>query len=284
MELNIRLVEEQKDYWAVEEISKAAWSLADFREVIPAHLMITFQQNGGLLLGAWLDGKLVGFSVSFVGLTSDGRVKLCSEQLGILPEYQSLNIGYQLKLAQRNHILARGIDHITWTFDPLETKNGNLNMHKLGVVCNTYLINIYGTAAGINAGLPTDRFQVDWWLDSQHVSNRLTAGSPNTLAGLLAEGVPVVNTAVGDPFPRPPEHVLPFDGRPALLQLPVSIRALKQADMPLALAWRMHTRELFLNAFAQGYAASDLLFTPESCYYLLETVESPRVSETSGTH
>jgi predicted GNAT superfamily acetyltransferase len=266
MEVDIRLVEEPADYWAVEDISKAAWGLEDYREVIPAHLMITFQQNGGLLLGAWLDGKLVGFSVGFIGLTADGQVKFCSEQLGVLPEYQSLNIGHQMKLAQRDHMLARGIGHITWTYDPLETKNGNLNLHKLGAVCNTYFVNLYGTAAGINAGLPTDRFQVDWWLNSAHVTERLMAGSPNSLARLQAEGVPIVNAANEG---RPLKSITPFSGNRLLMQVPASIRALKQANPELALAWRLHTRELFMALFAQGYKATDLFYTPAACYYLL---------------
>lgn len=285
MKLDIRLVEEPADYWTVEDISKAAWGLNDYREVIPAHLMITFQQNGGLLLGAWLDGKLVGFSVGFIGLTADGsatngRVKFCSEQLGVLPEYQSYSIGYRLKLAQRDHLLARGIDHATWTYDPLETQNGNLNLHKLGAVCNTYYINLYGTAAGINAGLPTDRFQVDWWLDSRHVTSRLpgTATSPalstsvNTLDDLRDEGVPVINPAQGIPHPRPGGAIIP-PGHPRLLmQVPASIRALKREDPELALAWRLHTRDLFISLFAEGYKTTDLLYTPDSCYYLLEAM------------
>jgi predicted GNAT superfamily acetyltransferase len=275
MKLDIRLVEEPADYWAVEEISKAAWSLDDYREVIPAHLMITFQQNGGLLLGAWLDGKLVGFSIGFIGLTADGtvtngRVKFCSEQLGVLPEYQSYNIGYRLKLAQREHLLARGIDHATWTYDPLETKNGNLNLHKLGAVCHTYYINLYGTAAGINAGLPTDRFQVDWWLDSQHVTSRLQGTAANTLDNLRDEGVPIINPAQGIPHPRPGGAIIPPGHTRLLMQVPASIRTLKQEDPELALAWRLHTRDLFISLFTEGYKATDLLHTPDTCYYLLE--------------
>lgn len=274
MQLDIRLIEEPADYWAVEEISRAAWGLDDYHEVIPAHLMITFQQNGGLLLGAWLDGKLVGFSIGFIGLTEDGtatngRVKFCSEQLGVLPEYQSHNIGYRMKLAQREHLLARGIDHATWTYDPLETKNGNLNLHKLGAVCNTYYVNLYGTAAGINAGLPTDRFQVDWWLDSQHVTNRLQGISPNSLDGLRDEGLPVINPAQGVPHPRPAGAIIPPGHSRLLMQVPASIRILKRDDPELALAWRLHTRDLFVSLFAQGYQATDMLHTTDACYYLL---------------
>lgn len=267
MSVQIRLVETQDEYRAVEEVSKAAWGLGDYREVIPAHLMITFQQNGGLVLGAWLAGELVGFSLSFVGLTADGRVKVCSEQLGVLPQYQNLQLGYQLKVAQRQHLQARGMALATWTYDPLESKNANLNIHKLGAVCNSYFVNLYGEAEGINAGLPTDRFQVDWWVSSAHVARRIGGQSMVTLADLQATAVPLINPA---PANRPAENVAHLHETRLLLQVPANIRAIKQADPALALAWRLHTRELFLALFSQGYWVVDLLFAGDACYYLLQ--------------
>ena len=150
------------------------------------------------MLGAFLDKKMIGFSIGFIGLTADGQMKFCSEQLGVLPAYQSQNIGYRLKMAQREIMLARQIDHITWTFDPLETKNGNLNLHKLGCRCRTYLLNVYGAGQGINAGLPTDRFLVDWWLKDPDVSSRLSGNYSLTLAELRQGGVPVLNEGMTD--------------------------------------------------------------------------------------
>lgn len=268
--LDIHLISDKETYDAVEEISKAAWNLPNYREVIPSHLMITFQQNGGLVLGAYLDGKLVGFSVSFIGLTDDGRVKLCSEQLGILPQYQSHNIGYRLKLAQREEMLSRGINHITWTFDPLETKNGKLNLNKLGAVCNTYLLNVYGKITGINAGIATDRFQVDWWLDSPHTNQRIQAGSTNQLNDLFANNAIILNPIIEGEFPIPSQQKTPIEGSQLLLQVPAKFQALKQANLELAKTWRQHTRELFTAVFQQGYLATDLLFMGDTCYYLLE--------------
>ncbi len=79
------------------------------------------------------------------------------------------------------HVLAQGIDLITWTFDPLETRNATLNFHKLGAVCNTYFPNLYGDMRdGLNAGLPSDRFQVDWWIASERVAQRLAGEPPST--------------------------------------------------------------------------------------------------------
>jgi predicted GNAT superfamily acetyltransferase len=232
--------------------------------------MITFQQNGGLLLGAYLNDELVGFSLSFIGLTADGRVKLCSEQLGILPQHQSLNIGYQLKLAQRDEMISRGINHITWTYDPLETKNGNLNLHKLGAMCNTYLLNVYGEAEGINAGIATDRFQVDWWLDNPHTSQRLKGENLNELDAIIAEGEVFLNSMTDDEFPRPQTTETPLLNNRLLLQVPTNIQKMKQFDLPLAQLWRQHTRDIFTAVFQQGYLATDLIFANSRCYYLLE--------------
>ncbi len=72
----------------------------------------------------------------------------------------------------------QGLSHITWTYDPLLSRNAQLNIAKLGAVCNTYLQAEYGTLRdGLNAGLPSDRFQVDWWLRSRRVERRLSRRS-----------------------------------------------------------------------------------------------------------
>ena len=90
----------------------------------------------------------------------------------MLPEWQSRGVGYALKVAQREAVLQQGLRLITWTYDPLESKNARLNIAKLGAVCNTYIRNYYGELRDdINLGLATDRFQVDWWIASSHVEN-----------------------------------------------------------------------------------------------------------------
>lgn len=273
--LEIHLITRLEDFKAVEEISKQVWQLPNYREVIPAHLMITFQQNGGLLLGAYLDGELVGFSLSFIGLTDDGRVKLCSEQLGVLPHIQGKNIGYQLKLAQREEMMSRGINHITWTYDPLETLNGNLNLHKLGAMCNTYYLNVYGDADGINAGIATDRFQVDWWLDNPHTIQRLKGENLNDLAVLLAEEDILLNGMTDDELPRPETTATPIQNSRLLVQVPTQFQMIKQSNLALAKLWRQHTRDIFTAVFQQGYLATDLLIDGRRGYYLLEKESAP---------
>ena len=91
-------------------------------------------------------------------------------------------MGFALKRAQWQMVRYQGIDRITWTFDPLLSRNAWLNITRLGAVCNTYLRDFYGKMADVlNQGLPTDRFDVDWWVNSQRVNRRLSRRRRNDL-------------------------------------------------------------------------------------------------------
>jgi predicted GNAT superfamily acetyltransferase len=274
--IEIRLIQTHDEYLAVERLQREVWHLEDV-EIVPDHVLLTAQKNGGVVLGAFEvapeQERLVGFVFGFVGLTPDGKVKHCSHIAGVAPKRQNLNVGYCLKLAQREHVLAQGIDLITWTFDLLESRNARLNCHKLGATCRTYLRNLYGNMRdGLNAGLPSDRLQVDWHISSAHVADRLRDGWVGTsLSALLAEGVPILNRVLpdGEDLPHPSQKVLPVEGDRLLIQIPARFQAVKAADLELARAWREHTRVLFEAAFAAGYTVVDLLFEDgQSCYLL----------------
>ena len=283
--LEIRPVQTHDEYLAVEQIQREVWGDDDVM-VVPNHMLITAQKNGGLLLGAFEvlpetgQEQLVGFVFGFVGLAPSagsgqaphGQVKHCSHMAGVLPAYQNQNVGYRLKLAQREYVLAQGMDLITWTFDPLESRNARLNFHKLGATCRTYLRNLYGDMHDeLNAGLPSDRFQVDWYIASAHVVSCLHGDQIGpSLSGLQAEGVQALNRPLPGDLPRPPQATLPIAGDRLLVHIPAHIQAIKAADLGLALAWREHTRVLFEAAFAAGYTVVDLLFENEQACYLLE--------------
>ena len=280
MTIEIRPLKTIEEYRALGPLQQEAWqhNAADF---VPDHVLLTVQKNGGAVLGAFESPskeegeRLVGFAFGFVGLTHDGRIKHCSHMVGVLPAYQNQNVGYRLKLAQRKRVLAQGINLITWTFDPLESRNARLNFHKLGVTCNTYLRNLYGSMrGGLNVGLPSDRFQVDWHISSARVTERLRDDwAGHSLAALQVEGAAILNPARPG---EPPCQAHPIEGERLLIQIPARFQAVKAADMELARAWRTHTRELFEAAFAAGYTAIDLLFEKGTSCYLLEKGWSPR--------
>jgi predicted GNAT superfamily acetyltransferase len=198
-------------------------------------------------------------------------MKHCSHIAGALPGYRDRGVGYALKLRQREIVRAQGIDLITWTFDPLESRNARFNFHKLGATCDVYLRNLYGAMRDkLNAGLPSDRFQVEWRIASRRVEARLRGETEvSSVSALMAEGVPLVHHSVtGEPLP-PSRKPLVEEER-MLIQIPADFQSLKVADRNLALEWRLHTRASFEEAFAKGYVVTDLLVEDGRSYYLLE--------------
>jgi predicted GNAT superfamily acetyltransferase len=97
--------------------------------------------------------------------------------LAVRKDYRNAGLGRQMKLMQREDALARGIELIEWTFDPLEIKNAYLNIEKLGAIARRYNINQYGiTTSPLQGGLPSDRLIAEWWLKSQRVETLLATG------------------------------------------------------------------------------------------------------------
>jgi predicted GNAT superfamily acetyltransferase len=274
MAIEIRPVKTEGEYHAVEQLQREIWGAQDI-EIVAFETLMTAHKNGGVMLGAFdtIEGeeRMIGFVFGFLGLTAEGRVKHCSHIAGALPGYRDRGVGYALKLKQREIVLAQGIDLITWTFDPLESRNARFNFSKLGCVCGVYLRNLYGAMRDkLNAGLPSDRFQIDWRIASPRVEARLRGEAvARPASALMSDGVPLVNSPVaGEPL-RPSATAIIKEER-ILIQIPYDFQSLKATDRDLALEWRLHTRALFEDAFARGYLATDLLVESGRSFYLLE--------------
>ncbi|MEW5830216.1 MAG: GNAT family N-acetyltransferase [Chloroflexota bacterium] len=279
-ELTIRLLETPEDIAAVEKLQSLVWPGSEI-EIVPAHVLLTVIHNGGLVIGAFLGGELVGFVFGFPGLefVPDGpHPKHCSHMMGVHPGHRSGGIGYALKRAQWQMVRHQGLSHVTWTYDPLLSRNAHLNISRLGAVCNFYRRSEYGELRdGLNAGLPTDRFQVDWWVNSQRVVRRMgdRARRGFGLDHFLQAGVQAlypVQTGPGG-LPRPPEHFPPPGDRLALAEIPSDFHDLKAKDFSLARDWRFFGREVFESVFAAGYLVTDFVFergagAPRSLYVL----------------
>jgi predicted GNAT superfamily acetyltransferase len=238
--------------------------------------------NGGLLVGAFLDNELIGFVFGFPGIefTPDGpRPKHCSHMMGIHPGRRDSGIGFALKRAQWQMVRHQGLDHITWTYDPLLSRNANLNIAKLGAVCNTYRRSEYGEMRdGLNAGLPSDRFLVDWWINTRRVDRRLSKRPRRPLKlddFSKAELQPLYSLRRrSDQLPKPPEHFSPLNGNLTLAEIPSDFGALKDADFSLARDWRFFSREVFETAFAEGYIVTDFIYDEARSFYVLAHGES----------
>jgi predicted GNAT superfamily acetyltransferase len=177
--MDIREIVAMEELRAVERLQKEVWSCDDL-EILPAIHMIAARHVGAILLGAFDGNALVGFVYGFPGFEGDMRV-IHSDMLAVRDEYRDRGVGRALKLAQRDHALARGVTRITWTFDPQQTRNANLNLTHLGVIADRYLRDFYGqTTSPLHAG-GTDRLWVTWYLhqrpEVEKVEQRIAVAS-----------------------------------------------------------------------------------------------------------
>jgi predicted GNAT superfamily acetyltransferase len=264
----------------VEELQRIVWPGSE-TDVVPAHMLLTAAHNGGLVLGAFDDEKLVGMLFGFPGLygVPDGpRPKHCSHMLGVLPGTRDAGVGFALKRAQWQIVRKQGLDRITWTYDPLLSRNGHLNITRLGAVCNTYLREVYGQMRDeLNVGLPSDRFQVDWWINTRRVERRLSRRPRGALDlahydAANAQSLYLVSDSA-EGLICPPEHFVTPGGALLLAEIPPDFLKLKAADLELGRTWRMFTRELFETCFSAGYLVTDFIYDttgsrPRSFYVL----------------
>jgi predicted GNAT superfamily acetyltransferase len=245
--LSIRGIEEISEMRAVEELQKEVWGIDD-REVFPALAMKPMRELGGLLIGAFDGDRMIGFVFGFPGLEND-RVILHSDMLAVRSEYRSRGVGYKLKLAQREKALAKGIDTITWTFDPLQALNAHLNIAKLGVVGNSYRVDYYGETTSFLHRTGTDRLWVTWLLQSERVRERISGGSVLE-ASALAEIPAVVRVGGND---EPVEGDEGLFGEPSLvIEIPDNINLVLKENVGLAVLWREATRNAFTRSMASG--------------------------------
>ena len=252
----IRDIEELSEMRAVEELQKEVWRCAD-RDVVPALALIPSVEVGGILVGAFDGGELVGFAYGFVGLEG-GRPIIHSDMLAVKPACRGRGLGYRLKLAQRERALARGVSAMTWTFDPLQSRNAHLNFAKLGVVAEHYKVNFYGeeTSSFLHRQTGTDRLWVCWRLTSERVRKRLER-EPGGRASCVPAGVKRLVSAGAGGAPRVSDLGEGEAAGQLLIEIPGDIVALQRQNLPMALAWRDATRRAFVRALAAGFVVEE---------------------------
>ena len=280
--LIIREPKSVEEFEKIEEIQKSAWGMKDI-DVVPHRIIIAIHKAGGNVYLAFLNDEPVGFVLGFIGL-KNGKLFLHSHQLGVKREYWGKGIGYQLKLKQREFALSNGINLVRWTFDPLLSRNAHLNFYKLGVINNTYLINVYGEMRdALNYGMPSDRFYVEWWVDSKRVVDRINGIKPPKAEKLLSDGVKLINdvTFEENNVPIMGEIKLNLRDKLLLLEIPYDFESVKKISLKKALDWRLKSRKIFQTYFNRGYVAVDFLSEEidglKRSFYILFREEKERV-------
>ncbi|HET7841314.1 MAG TPA: hypothetical protein VFM21_06900, partial [Terriglobia bacterium] len=168
--IRIRPLKSLEEFRACERLQLEVWGNLG----VGSEVMSVTAKYGGAVIGALAGGKVVGFIYAFLA-RRHGRLIHWSHMMAVEARYRDRHLGFKMKLAHRRLALARGIKSICWTYDPLQSRNASLNIHRLGGVVDEYIENCYGRfPSQIEKGLPSDRFVVDWRIASSRVARRLT--------------------------------------------------------------------------------------------------------------
>jgi len=226
---------------------------------VPPQLMLATIHNGGFVALGYVDGdeRPAGFVFGFLGIY-DYHFRHHSHMLAIRPEHRGTGVAVALKEAQRDHCLDQGIEIMAWTMDPLEALNAYFNFAKLGTYAREYHRDFYGPMPDkLNAGLPSDRFYVEWPIGMDRTYKRLKGEDRSpSLEDAEGEGIRALLRADGT---RPVLQEPPAGESHLLVEIPSDFQAIKRADASLALEWRIAARGAFEGAFAEGYAAVEFL-------------------------
>lgn len=258
--VTIRDLQSIEDLQQAEAVEREVWGSADL-DVMPLALMIATQAAGSIWVGAFDGSRLAGFAFGFLGMEA-GHVTLHSHMLAVREPYRNLDLGYKLKLAQRERALAMRVPEMTWTFDPLHSKNAHLNFGKLGVVSDIYRIDFYGpeTSSVLHRN-GTDRLWVRWPLASRRVRDRLQGKEyrPEVLDA-FSRLQPLLQFN-GDGKPLRNDLAAALARQRIAIQIPSDIRAVEEKDHGLAREWRDATRWAFTEALRSGFFVAEFART-----------------------
>jgi predicted GNAT superfamily acetyltransferase len=271
------------EYDACVRLQRETWG-EDFGEVVPPTILWLAQRMGGVASGAFTaEGTLAGFVFGLTGVSA-GRLLHWSDMLAVRAAFRGHGVGVRLKWHQRELLLARGVDQVSWTFDPLDARNAHINFTRLGIHADAYLRDVYGPGnSPLHAGIGTDRLVARWLLNDAGVVRRASAATGHD-AGQGAPvpahaGAPLLNATAlqqGWPASAPPAAAL-VEHAAVRIAVPADIHGLKAARPALARDWREKTRSAFEQAFDRGFVAVAFQREPErarGCYTLERTALS----------
>jgi len=261
-QITIRDLKSIDDLSQLKAVEKEVWGMAD-DDTLALTLAIACQAAGNIFVGAFDTtkdkDKLVGFAFGFLG-REHGQTTIHSHMLAVLDAYRHLDLGSRLKQAQRERAMALGVREMTWTFDPLQSRNAHFNFSKLGVVSDTYKTDFYGPeTSSILHRNGTDRLWVRWMLNSWRVRDRLAGKSTSARTETLDALRLLAPLVRFDPSGKPARADLPesLARQRVSIEIPGDILEVERTDMGLAREWREATRWAFREALKAGFMVAE---------------------------
>ncbi|MCM2392062.1 GNAT family N-acetyltransferase [Streptomyces sp. CWNU-1] len=248
--VDIRSLDRVSELEAVRRLYERIWRTGENSPPVTADLLRAMAKAGSYVSGVFDGDELVGSSFGF--FSPPAREALHSHIAGVLPQLRRRNVGFALKLHQRAWAMARGVNEICWTYDPLVRRNAYFNIGKLAAEPAEYLPDFYGPIDDdINRSDDSDRILVRWHLESPDVESAC-AGRPRVTDAQAARAagatVALSVSATGTPIAgRVDEHA-----HTVLVAVPEDIEALRESDPVCAARWRTAVREALDGLLADG--------------------------------
>ncbi|MDP5226263.1 MULTISPECIES: hypothetical protein [Arthrobacter] len=262
-------LEKQRD---IDALLVQIWGTSPQGSPVPFDILRAISHAGCNITAAYRpDGTLCGAAVAIVTPGSTATYSLIA---GVAPGTGDRGVGFALKQHQRAWSLERGIDTMTWTFDPLVSRNARFNLAKLGAHVSEYTRNFYGLMEDeINAGDESDRLTAVWPLATRTAVD-CSEGRPRAV-----ELPDLADAAVLGTGPDGEPHLLGH-GETLWVRAPRDIVSLRAQDPALASAWRMALRNVLEPAFASGRVADGV--TRTGWYRLSPTLVENTVAAAQG--
>jgi predicted GNAT superfamily acetyltransferase len=264
--LDIRELQNIADLRALADLFALVWGHPG-EPALDSDILKALAHAEDYVAGAFVNGRLVGGLVGWLGGDPRRALHMHSHILGVLPDNEARGVGFALKQHQRLWCLDRDVRVMEWTTDPLVRRNAYFNLNKLGAEAPRYLVNFYGEMHdGINAGEESDRLLIRWQLDSDKAA-AAAAGRVNdldveTLRRWRKDAIVSVGPSGEPVLTRSSARVL-------ICQVPEDIVALRHSDPALARAWRTAIRDALGGALDRAYAIAG---ATRSGWYVLESI------------
>ncbi|MBP3039937.1 GNAT family N-acetyltransferase [Bacillaceae bacterium Marseille-Q3522] len=260
------IIKQLQDISTLKEVEVFQRKIWGTELITPLPQLVAAIHHGGSCFAAYDQHLLVGFVYGFSGYQNKQNI-LVSHMMAIDPAFRNRGIGELLKRTQKKWAENYGYEKIVWTFDPLESRNAYLNLHKLGAYVRTYYNSYYGELDdGLNQGLPTDRFLVEWDIYVSEKENFLQRED-------TAEKI--IDFSVQDQFAVPKVNSVTMEDPVYLIGVPANIQKLKKSNLQLAKEWRSAQRKIFTEAFAKGYRTVDFIAAQKEepvSFYIIEKI------------
>ncbi|WP_104090897.1 GNAT family N-acetyltransferase [Arthrobacter sp. GMC3] len=238
--VEIRELHDPAEMVAASKLLAEVWGIDPAKPQVNPGMMVALAHAGNYVAGAFDGQQMVGAGIGFFHTPNDNA--LHSHITGVVGGRVGGGIGKALKFHQRGWCLARGVDSMTWTFDPLVARNAFFNFERLGARAGVYLPNFYGDMDDdLNRSQDTDRLMLTWNLGGTGT------GSPRELPE-----VPVAALRRGAHGP-----VLDLDLDPATMvcrvEIPTDIEKMRRESPSAAEQWRPALRNALTPLLADGW-------------------------------